>query len=116
MFDDLYDGISFLWSWRWPLASGKITAVDVERFRHGSGRYTARLAVACEFSVGNDGPYTGECFWRPAFSSVRRTASARREIHVSGQVSVRYRPNDPSVNTLAHGVRSLLKSTDSLPR
>jgi hypothetical protein len=110
MFADLYDAVSFLWSWRWPLANGQVTAVDTERIRHSNGRYDARLAVAYEFSVGDDGPYTGECFWKPAFFSVRRVASARRKVHRGRQVSVRYRPDDPSVNTLDHGVRNLLRS------
>jgi len=110
MFNDLYDAISMLWSWRWPVASGQVTAVDIERIRESNGRYEARLAVAYEFSIGEDGPYTGECFWRPAFCSVRRVASARRKVRVRRPVSVRYRPDDPSVNTLHQGVRGLLKS------
>ncbi len=63
MFNDLYDAISLLWSWRWPVAEGEVTAVDIERMRHDRNSDTARLAVAYEFSVGDDGPYTGECFW-----------------------------------------------------
>jgi uncharacterized protein DUF3592 len=110
MFNDLYDAVSLFWSWRWPTAIGQITAVDVERIRQSNGRYQARLAVAYEFSIGDDGPYTGEGFWRPAFFSARRVASARRKVRVRRQVSVRYRPDDPSVNTLDHGVRGLLKS------
>jgi hypothetical protein len=27
MFDALYDEMSKLWSWRWPIAEGKITAI-----------------------------------------------------------------------------------------
>src|SRR5712672_107593 len=110
MFNDLYDVISLLWSWRWPLANGEITAVDVERVRDSRGRHEARLAVAYEFSVGDDGPYTGECFWTPAFFSLKRVASARRKIRIRRRVSVRYRQDDPSVNTLDHGVRGLLKA------
>ena len=107
MFDDLYDGLSLLWSRRWPVADGKITAVDVERF--GDDRSIARLAVAYEFEVPTDGPYTGESFWRPVFFSVRRVAAARRKIHLRQPVRVRYRPGDPSVNTLDEGVAGLLK-------
>ena len=109
MFNDLYDVVSLLWSWRWPLANGEVTAVDVERIKDSRGRYQARLPVAYEFSVGDDGPYTGECFCRPAFFSLKRVASARRKIRIRRRVSVRYRPDDPSVNTLDHGVRGLLK-------
>jgi hypothetical protein len=52
MFNDLYDAISRLWSWRWPLAEGEVTAVDIERMRHDRNSETARIAVAYEFSVG----------------------------------------------------------------
>lgn len=109
MFDDLYDSISLLWSWRWPVVDGKVTAVDIERIKHSRGGDTARLAVAYEFSVGDDGPYTGECFWVPAFCSIKRVAAARRKVHVRAPLTVRYRPDDPSVNTLDGGVAKLLK-------
>jgi hypothetical protein len=112
MFNDLYDAISLLWSWRWPVAEGEVTAVDIERMRHDRNSDTARLAVAYEFSVGDDGPYTGECFWVPAFCSVRRIASARRKPHIRDPLRVRYRPGDPSVNTLDGGVARLLRMSD----
>ncbi len=77
MLDNLYDAISLLWSWRWPVAEGEVTAVDVERNRE---KETARLAVAYEFSVGSDGPYTGECFWEPHIFSEKRVAAGRRKL------------------------------------
>lgn len=99
MFNDLYDALSYLWSWRWPIAEGEITAIDVERI--GRGRDTTfRLAIAYEFSVGTDGPYTGESFWRPAFLAQKRVQSAARRFHHHQRVTVRYRPDDPSVNRL----------------
>lgn len=107
MFEDLYDKMSLLFSWRWPLAEGAVTAVDVERNRE---KKTARLAVAYEFSVGEDGPYTGESFWTPAFAQERSVAAARRKLRPHQRVTVRYRPDDPSVNTLVGGVTKLLKS------
>ena len=58
------------------------------------------MAVAYKFSIGNDGPYTGESFWKPAFFSKKRVLAARRNIRVHQQVIVRYRPDDPSVNKL----------------
>ncbi len=109
MFDDLHDAISLMWSWRWPVTQGKVTAVDIERIKHNRGGDTARLAVAYEFSVGDDGPYTGECFWVPTFFSVKRVATARRKLHIRRPLQVRYRPDDPSVNTLDGGVARLLK-------
>jgi hypothetical protein len=99
MFGDLYDTLSYLWSWRWPVAQGDVTAVDVERIQRGRDT-TYRLAIAYEFSLGADGPYTGESFWRPAFLARRRVQSKAREFHRRQPVTVRYRPDDPSVNRL----------------
>ena len=82
MFDDLYDAVSVLWSWRWPVADGEITAVDIERTRDSDGRQSIRLAVAYKFSIGDDGPYTGESFWTPAFAPKTRVARARRRFRL----------------------------------
>jgi len=100
VFSELYDEISLLWSWRWPEIPGEVTAVDVERVENSRQRESFRLAVAYKFSSGNDGPYTGESFWQPAFFSKKRVLAARRNIRVHQQVIVRYRPDDPSVNKL----------------
>jgi hypothetical protein len=108
MFGDLYDEISRLWSWSWPCADGKITEVLGEKMQNDSKK-RARLAVAYEFCVRADGPYTGECFWTPFVFSLSRVAKARRRVRRNQRVRVRYRPDDPSVNTLDGGVASLLK-------
>ena len=101
MFDDLYDAISMMWSWRWPTSSGEVTAVDLERIRHSNSRNdTLRLAIAYKFSPGDDGPYTGESFWQPSFCVKRRVFAARHKIRLHQRVTVRYRPDDPSVNKL----------------
>lgn len=100
MFEDLYDELSRLWSWRWPTAYGEATAVDVERLRHSRGSDTLRLSVTYKFFVGSDGPYTGESFWAPAFFRKRRVAAARHKIHIRQRVLVRYRVDDASVNQL----------------
>jgi hypothetical protein len=100
MFGDLYDAFSLLWLWRWPEVVGEVTAVDIERIRHSRGSDTFRLAVAYKFSVGNDGPYTGESFWQPVFFQKKRVLGARHNIHVRQQVPVHYRQDDPSVNRL----------------
>jgi hypothetical protein len=110
MFEDLYDRFSVLGSRLWPVADGIVTEVISERL--GSDRNRARLAVAYEFSVGTDGPYTGECFWTPAFFPLRRVSSARKKLRKSAPVRIRYRPDDPSVNTLDGGVAALLKRTE----
>ena len=107
MFEDLYDAISRLWSWTWPCADGRVTEVLGEHIGRDQDR--ARLAVAYEFWVGRDGPYTGECFWTPLFSEIKRVAAARRKVHRRQKVRVRYRPDDPSVNTLDGGVAALLR-------
>lgn len=110
MFRDLYDTVSFVFAWRWPIAEGEVTAVDVDRNRQ---KGTARLAVAYEFWVGDDGPFTGETFWSPAFSQERNVAAARRKIRLRQVLRVRYRPDDPGINMLAGGMRALLKSIPS---
>jgi hypothetical protein len=99
VFDDLYDAALFLFSWRWPTVGGEIT-VDIERIRHSRVRDTFRLAVAYKFSLGDDGPYTGESFWEPAFFAKRRVAAARHKLRTRQPVTVRYRRDDPSVNRL----------------
>ncbi len=98
MFGELYDAISYLWSWRWPEAKGEVTAVDVEKPKRRNG--SVRLAVAYKFSVNGDGPYTGESLWTPAFAAKGRVVSARHKIRVGHPVPVRYRPDDPVVNRL----------------
>jgi hypothetical protein len=103
MFNDLLDGFSYLWSWRWPVVDGEVTAVDIERIGKGRNK-TFRLAVAYEFSLGEDGPYTGESFWRPAFLAKRRVQNTARRFHRRQQVAIRYHPDDPSINRLDRGV------------
>jgi len=111
VFEDLYDSISFLWSRRWPVAEGIVTEVLGEHRGRNDDR--ARLAVSYEFWVGSDGPYTGESFWTPAYCEIRRVAAARKEVHRRQKVQVRYRPDDPSINTLDGGVVRLLKAQSS---
>lgn len=101
MFESLYDAISTLWCWRWPIAEGEVTEVILERIRYRtSNSDTIRLAIAYEFSVSSDGPYTGESFWRPVFPSMKRLQHAKGKFRRHQQVLVRYRSDDPSVNTL----------------
>lgn len=83
------------------MADGEITDVILERIRYRtSNRDTIRLAIAYEFSVGSDGPYTGESFWRPLFPFTKRMQKAKGKFHRRQRVLVRYRPDDPSVNKL----------------
>ena len=114
MLEDLYDRISRLWSRRWPVAEGKVTEVISERW--GRDRKRARLAVAYEFSIGSDGPYTGESFRTPAFFPLRRVPSARRKLRKRAPERVGYRPDDPSLNTFEGGVAKLLKESGERDR
>jgi hypothetical protein len=100
MFEDLYDNMSLIFSHWWPAVFGEITAIDVERIRQSGSAGTLRLAVAYEFSIGDDGPYTGESFWQPWFFVNRRIRAAKHNIHHRQRVMVRYRPDNPSVNKL----------------
>jgi hypothetical protein len=97
VFDDLYDTMSKLFSWWWPSSEGEVTAVDIDSV---VDRYGERLllVVSYKFSLGDDGPYTGEYSWEPGWSA--RVLAAKDNMHVGLPVTVRYRPDDPSVNTL----------------
>lgn len=100
MFEALYDAISFLWSNRWPTVEGEITAVEVDRIA-GRRNDHFRLAVAYKFFLGEDGPYTGVSFWDPPRSRDEgRATAAKNKFHVGQRMLVRYRSDDPSVNTL----------------
>jgi hypothetical protein len=100
MFEDLYDAVSLIFYRWWPMADGVITEIDLERIRHSKGRDSLRLAVAYKFSVGDDGPYTGESFWQPSFFVNRRVA--RHKLHRGQHIVVRYRSDNPSVNKSDH--------------
>ncbi len=102
VFEDLYDAISLLWSSQWPSVEGEVTSVDVERLERRRGE-SLRLAVAYKFSIGDDGPYTGESFWEPSYR-LERVAAARDKFHEGQTVLIRYRRDDPSVNTLDRSV------------
>ena len=96
MIRDLYDKFSYVFSWRWPVADGEITAVGV---RYDELTKTNRLAVTFRFVVGTDGPYTGELL---SPLSVPRTdiVDITQQFRIGSSVRVRYRVDDPSVNRL----------------
>jgi hypothetical protein len=104
MFGDLFDALSYIYSWHWPVVEGEITVVEVERLRLRQHENTLRLSVTYKFSVGDDGPYTGESFWQPPFCTNKRVVAARHKLHRGQHVIVRYRPDDPSVNRLDRSV------------
>ncbi len=95
MFSDLYDSISLLFYWQWPRVKGEVTAV---RMLGGSGR----LPIEYRFSLG-DGSYIGEA--GPPFWSVGTAAiNIHERFPIGHGVTVRYRWDNPSVNTLDHSV------------
>ncbi len=101
MFEDVYDSISKIFSSRWPNCEGEITAIDVDVVPRHEQRGSAeglRLAVAYKFSLGEDGPYTGEYFWDPG--SAESVLDAKEQLKVGQSATVRYRRDKPSVSTL----------------
>lgn len=112
MFEDLFDELSFLMSWKWPVADGEVTAADIERLDRDSGNERLRLSVAYKFSVGLDGPYIGEAYWEPKFSFhlVEKMKEAKKQMFKGKQIQVRYRPSDPSINRMDGGVVRYLGS------
>jgi len=96
MFSDLYDSISLLFSWSWPKTKAVITAVGARGVGEGY-----RLVVEYKFSIGDEGPYTGEseCL---GFNESLRTGEP---------ITIRYRRNNPSVNKVDS---SVWEDSDSL--
>ena len=104
MFDGLLDSLSFLWSGSWPKAIGEITDVYTARLRGRYGYYL-RLIVSYKFSIGEDGPYTGEDYWQAyPFGSTRRVIRARQRFRTGDFLVVRYRKADPSTNKIDRSV------------
>jgi len=93
MFELLYDYVSLAPSWRWPKTQGTITTFD---FLGGQ-----ELVVIYEFSLSDDGPYTG----RSAMpSDGTDLTSINESLRIGKEVAVRYRRDDPSVNKLDRSV------------
>jgi hypothetical protein len=93
MISDLYNSFSLLFFRRWPTAEGSITAVDL-----GYGR-GLDIVVVYEFSVGDDGPYTGESASPSWFDGID-IRLIYNKLAVGQIVTVRYRRDCPSVNKL----------------
>ena len=109
MFEALMDEVSKLFSWQWPIAQGEITVAEIERIHDNEA---LRLSVTYKFSIGDDGPYSGEAYWQPKFSIhlVEKMRTAKKQMFVGRPVEVRYRPSDPSVNRLDGGVARYLEN------
>ena len=103
MFEDLIDAARMLFSGSWPTAQAAITQVEIERIHHPDRREDeVRLSVCYRFYVGDDGPYTGESFWKPNFTCglAKRMRDAKRRMNAKRTALVRYRQDDPSQNRL----------------
>lgn len=94
MFEDLYDKLSTLFYFRWPTSEAKITSIEIDEG-------ISKLAISYGFCIGENGPYTGVYFWNPRFTS--RMPLATDNLKVGQPVTLRYRRDDPSVNTLDRG-------------
>jgi|HubBroStandDraft_4_1064222.scaffolds.fasta_scaffold06172_8 hypothetical protein len=94
MFSDLYDYVSLFFYRHWPSVEGEITAV---RILGGSGR----LLVEYSFSLAG-GSYIGEsgCPWSVDTAAV----NIHQRLSVGRSVTVRYRPDNPTVNKLDRSV------------
>jgi len=93
MLKNLYDDLSLMFYRRWPKVEGKITAVDI------CPGTEPDVVIVYEFSVGDDGPYTGES--SPPYSFDGTTVmDIERTLSVGKSVWIRYRLDDPSVNKL----------------
>ncbi len=86
MFEDLRDYVSRLCFWRLVTTEGTITGVEIDRV-------SGRVLIYYRFSVGDDGPYTGVHF-AEGFPLPRV-----KDLNVGQTITVRYRRDDPSLNT-----------------
>ena len=88
MFEDLRDYFSKLCFWRLPTAEATVTRIEVDRV-------TGRVLIYYQFSLGDDGPYTGM-----HFAEGELPLPAVKSLNVGQAITVRYRRDDPSINTL----------------
>ena len=97
----MFEFLARLGSRNWPVTQGEVTEAEVEEVQSGNPS-ELRLAIAYKFSIGADGPYTGEGFWQPQWShrALEKLEAAERFLHPGHPVQVRYKPDDPSVNEL----------------
>ena len=86
MFSELFDK---MFAQRWPEAEGTITRAYLDPNTRGG------LTVAYEFSIGGDGPYTGESYGAGVVDI--------DSFKIGTTVTVRYRKDDPSVNKIDPG-------------
>jgi len=75
-----------------------ITAVAVQPTLVSLSGGRIQLAVAYEFSFGDDASYAGESYWCPAFAA--RVLDANQQLKVGQPVTVRYRTGNPDISTL----------------
>ena len=90
---------------RWPTAEGCITAVSAYPYEHG-----VQFAITYQFSVAEDGPYTGVCH-SPTWFPGEDIRDVNTKFQVGQVVKIRFRPDDPSVNKLDASTWEELKTS-----
>ena len=93
----LSPGRKFLGLRDWPIAQGQITGWN--RIQRDKENF---VIVSYKFSVGDDGPYTGQESWQPSmkFRGQDLADNAERLLFDGRSIDVRYKPSDPSENTV----------------
>jgi hypothetical protein len=94
VFEDLRDAAVLLFSRNWPIAEGSITRVYVDPYERGF-----YLRVAYEFSIGTDGPYTGESSC-PTWFGGTDVMDINESFKIGSVVPIRYKATNPSVNKI----------------
>ena len=94
MLEDLRDAASLLFSRSWLKAEGSITRVYVDPYERGF-----YLRIAYEFSIGADGPYTGESRC-PTWFGGTDVLDINNTFAIGRSVPIRYKPGDPSINKI----------------
>ncbi len=95
MFSDLYDYISLLLYWLWPSVEGQITAV---RILGGSGRFLVEYKFSLEMDLTSVKPVA------LLGLSARQLSTFNETFPIGQSMTVRYRPDNPSVNKLDRSV------------
>ena len=99
MFEDLRDYFAKLFIWRLPTTEVTITDIRIDQV-------TGRIAIYYQFSLGQDGPYTG------VGSAEGELPLLTKKLDVGRPITVRYRREDPSINELDRDLSYLALTQD----
>ena len=95
MVEDFRDSVSLLLSRNWPTADGQITGVSAYPYDRGG----IQFALTYTFFVSDDGPYSGESH-SPGWFPGEKVVEINDKFRVGQKVTVRYRPDNPTINKL----------------